>query len=121
MPTDELQPLRDATDGLLYPSESDAPFDAFRWPAKSADAAERAIQKNASIEGPLEEVPLDQFFAELKSTSDAARFANLRQVLTSTLKNVQVFRSGEVQVHIFLIGRATNWDWAGLQTVSVET
>jgi hypothetical protein len=121
MPADELESIRTVIDGLLYPRESDEPFEFFSWPGSSATSAAAAIQANAGVKYQLQEVAVDQFFRELESTSDAKRFAMLRQALTTTFKDLKIYRAGEVQVQIFLIGRAPNGNWAGVRTVSVET
>jgi hypothetical protein len=118
---DELQPISDAIKGLLYPSESDEPFTLFRWPGNSAPAAAAAIQKNAKLDAAPAEVSVADFFHALESTTDADRFARLRAALQATLKNLQVFRIGEIQVAIFFIGRNATGDWAGVRTLSIET
>lgn len=124
----ELQDLRKASAGLMYPSENDSPFDAFWWPAagKGATSGQTARDQVAAHAKPgakVEEVPVDRFFGDLEGSDDGQRFKQLRQVLTSRLSGLGVFRAsgGEAEVDIYLVGRTRSGDWAGLHTVSVET
>lgn len=120
MQQDELQELKKACDGLDYPSESDAPLEAFRWPGTASGTAQEQIAGRVSGRK-IEEVPVDRFFDDLRDSDDAARFAVLRRVFESRLSGLRVFRVGEVKVDIYLVGRAAGGDWVGLHTTSVET
>ena len=118
MSGDELAAIKKASDGLTYPSESDAPFDVFRWPAKDSVASHLGAARK------VEEVSIDAFFAELiESDDDGARYKQLRRALESQLKELRIFRVGvgEPKVEIYLVGRTHAGDWAGLHTTSVET
>jgi hypothetical protein len=123
MADDMLQQLKTATDGLEYPSESDAPFDAFLWPAKGAMNALALITARAHAGQKIEQVPVDSFFADLSDSDDGARFAQLRRLLQSRLNDLHIFRvgAGETTVHIYLIGKTLAGEWAGLHTTSIET
>lgn len=122
MPQDELEVLKRAADGLEYPSESDTPFDAFRWPATGPATAKAQLAARAKGRK-IEEVPVEAFFAALDDSDDAPRFRALQKTLQSLLTKLQVFRvgAGEVKVDIYLIGKTAAKDWAGLHTISVET
>jgi hypothetical protein len=117
----EVNALREATAGLEYPSESDAPFDVFRWPGGGGSARE-AVAAHAGARK-IEEVTVDEFFQQLEGSEDADRFRQLRRVLESQLSGLKIFRvgAGEVKVDVYLVGRARSGDWVGLHTVSVET
>jgi len=117
MSQDELQEIRKASDGLQYPSESDAPFDAVRWPARDALAVHFGAGRK------VEEVAIDAFFAELVASDDGQRYRQLRRALESKLKEQKIYRVGvgETRVDIYLVGRLRSGDWAGLHTTSVET
>lgn len=116
----ELADLCRAAEGLTYPSESDAPFDAFAWPA-GADPVERAAAHAGKGRGEVEEVPAADFFAELEGTSDAERFRGLRRAMESALAGPRVLRVGSRKVDVFIVGKAAGGAWAGLHTTSVET
>ena len=118
----ELRELSNVSEGLEYPSESDAPFELFQWPGRGVTALEQvAAQGGAGRK--IEEVPVEQFFKELADSEDAERFGELRKCLESQLAGVKVFRVGvdETEVDIFLMGLAKSGDWMGLHTISVET
>ena len=118
---DELATLKSAAAGLLYPSESDAPFDVFTWPATTATTAHDAVTAHAAGGGAVEEVALAEFFTELEASDDGPRYSKLRARLTSTFSDVKVLRVGQRKVDVFLIGRAKSGAWAGVHTTSVET
>ena len=123
MADDELKELQEATEGLEYPSESDAPFEIIRWPAKPRESAMQAVAAHAGRGEPIEEVPTDRFFADLQRSEDAEQFAHLRQTLQRLLSDVHVFRvgAGSVRVTVYLLGKTAQGDWAVLRTISVET
>lgn len=120
MAEDEVAALQAATHGLLYPSETDAPFDVFRWKPTGADPATDVIA-HARKRGGIEEVPAAAFFDELAQSDDADRFGALRKVMESTLTGLKVYRVGSIEVEVFVIGKARSGDWVGLHTMSVET
>jgi hypothetical protein len=117
MSQDELQDIKKASDGLQYPSESDAPFDLIRWPAKDSLASHFGAARK------IEEVSIDAFFAELLESDDGERYRHLRRALESNLKQLKIYRvgAGETKVDIYLLGRLPAGDWTGLHTTSVET
>ena len=119
--TDDLKALRQAAAGLMYPSESDAPFDVFTWPAGAGGTAREQVVARTKPGEPIEEVPVGAFFGELEDTDDAARFRALRAALEATLTDVRVFRVGRLKVDVYLIGRTAGGSVAGLHTTSVET
>jgi hypothetical protein len=120
MAEDQLQSLRQASKGLLYPSESDEPIDVFVWPSKEPDAT-AAVAARVPNDTKIEEVAIDDFFRELESSDDATRFKALHRVLIDALSGVRILRAGEVQVQVYLIGRMQDGQWAGLHTEAVET
>jgi hypothetical protein len=118
---DEMQEIRRACEGLEYPSESDTPFDVFTWPA--GGAAKDQVVAHGGKGRRVEEVTVDDFFAELVEGEDGDRFRRLRATLEAHLKDLKVFRmgGGEVKVDVYLIGRAASGAWGGVHTRSVET
>jgi hypothetical protein len=120
---DELDALRRASAGLLYPSESDAPFDVFRWdaPGDAGGSATKAVAAHSGGGEPVEETSLDAFFTALDGSQDAARFRELRRAVESSLTSPTVVRVGERKIDVYLIGRTRSGAWAGLHTTSVET
>ncbi len=109
--TDPLDILRKAAEGLLYPSESDVPFDVIQSPSA----------KDIIKARPFKEQSLDDFFRELLTTEDADRYRALRKSLESLLKNPRVLRIGARTVDVYIVGQTPRGDVAGLHTQSIET
>lgn len=116
--TDEL---RAATDGLYYPSESDAPFEWFDWPATAGRTARAAVAGHEPAGARIEEQSPDAFFEPLADGEDADRFARLRTLLERRVADQTVVRAGEVRVNIYLIGRTRDGGWVGVRTTAIET
>jgi hypothetical protein len=123
MQADDLAEIRKAAEGLQYPSESDAPFDVFRWPGTTSGAARNVVASHGGAGRKIEEVTIDAFFAELIESDDGERYKQLRRALELNLKELKVFRVGvgEPKVDIYLVGRTRIGELAGLHTTSVET
>jgi hypothetical protein len=120
----ELQAIRQASEGLDYPSESDVPFDAFWWPAPhpSNSSPRDAVAAHVANGRKIEELTPDQFFAELERSDDGPRFTHLRQTLASLLTSLHIFRVGPgPRIDIFLLGPTKSGVWLGLHTTSIET
>lgn len=122
MPPEDLQKLKRAIAGLLYPSESDEPFDIFTWEAAKAPGC-TVLMSHVAPSRKVVELSLDQFISQLDDSDDAARYHELKDVLESILSRPAVFRvgDGEVRVDIYIIGEGQDGKWAGLHTLSVET
>lgn len=106
---DDLDQIMKAAGGLLYPSESDQPFEPVRW------------KDRPKFDGDVHEQSLEEFFAELEKSEEAEKWRNLRNVIQTRLSPVNVYRVGEVRVDIFIVGKTRQGSWVGLRTQSVET
>jgi Nuclease A inhibitor-like protein len=124
------QRLRQATADLLWMSESDYPFEVVTW--------ERGIELNPqtlfpeveSDEVSVETVTLTDFFApaiaiedwyEAEELAQVDRYKELLHAIESNLTAVQVFRVGEVEITIYIVGKTIDGDLVGLKTQTVET
>jgi hypothetical protein len=127
MADDAATAIQKAAAGLLYPSESDAPFDLVRWDSSKGDPSPATVAAVAGGKGkrkarPVDEVSPDEFFAALAETDDAAKFKALEQTLNKVLTDMRVYRvGGSARVDIYILGRAASGEWLGLHTTSVET
>jgi hypothetical protein len=120
--SEDLRAIARASAGLTYPSESDAAFESFRWPAASPrESARDAAARRGKGGARVEELSAADFFAELEGSDDARRYADLRRTLEARLSGLKVIRVGERKLDVYLIGRTHAGDWAGLHTTSVET
>jgi hypothetical protein len=120
----QLRAIRQAAQGLEYPSESDAPFETFWWPTPppAKSSARDAVAARVAKDRKIEELTPDQFFTELERSDDGARFTHLRQTLESQLISLHVCRVGPApRIDIYLLGPTRSGVWSGLHTTSVET
>jgi hypothetical protein len=113
-----LTKLQEATEGLLYPSEYDAPLEPFIW-----EPAENTLTEVRRLSGhPPEErcqtLSADAFFGEL---AEAERFPALYETLKETLTDLKVYRCGAANLTIYVVGRDTHGRLAGFKTRAVET
>jgi len=125
------QGLAEATERLLFTSETDAPFTWFArsaWRALPTDAVLRAAL-GVPGDARVERVTLDHLLrnatVNLDGTLDqehrAARFRQLQRTLVRELRGVTVYRVGTVQVRVFILGLTRCGTVAGLETLAVET
>lgn len=132
MPNEALNALKEATKGLLYMSESDEPFHTFTWKGGAGSlTTEKVLELSKHKPGtPVEEMPLDEFFKDLTEDQDwhetgekatVQKYRNLLRAIREHLSNVKVFKVGEVNRDIYIIGKTPAGDWAGIKTTAVET
>jgi len=128
-----LAKLKELSDGLLYMSETDAPFEVFEWESAPSDLAPEAIV------GELLTLPahadiltqdFDDFFAratQMETWFDDVekeltfRFQTLVAYIKDNLTHLQVLRVGSKEIEVFILGKTTAGNWAGLKTFVVET
>ena len=116
---DLRQSLVNATKDLTYTTESDARLDVIWWPP--APSARAAVETNGGHEGPIEERSAAEFFDGLASVEGMEGFAALRKLMESSLKDLTVIRQGEIEIEVYVLGRASTGEWAGFHTHAVET
>ncbi len=49
------------------------------------------------------------------------KYSNFANVVTDNLSNITLFRLGETQVHVYLVGQTKNGNWIVIHTISIET
>ncbi len=125
--------LREASNGLLMMSETDAPFEFYQAEnMKDEPLNEETVLKLAAMPAdyPFEETDLGYFFrnmtqarpeADEAGIEQAKRFANLQQKLQELLQDVKVYRIGDTQKMVLILGRTPDGAIAGLKTLVVET
>ena len=123
--------LKQASEGLLFLSETDAPFEVISWqtqeqltPTKLLELTERPP------DAPVELRTVDEFFAIATQEEDwhdeeeretVKRFQNLVSVLKQNLSQLQVYRVGSINIDVYIVGLTPGGGWAGLSTKLVET
>ncbi|MDT5158717.1 MAG: hypothetical protein QOH51_3074 [Acidobacteriota bacterium] len=132
MKTDDqlIEELREATRGLTFMSESDYPFEVFKWGrAEPSNAFLRGLTKqDASV--PVSTQTPAEFFRAAAAEPDwkgseelalARRFQKLLRLLEENLSDLKVFRVGRVNLPVYVAGRAASGLWLGVSTRVVET
>lgn len=126
---DQINPL--LTD-LLYPSESDEPVEWTTCPLTTDGPLTVSQVKDWLILPPavfVEERPEADFWQPVTVTEDwygdeektrTANFEQLKELLQS-LTDRQVFRAGDTEIGLYLLGRLPDGSRAGLKTMVVET
>ena len=125
--------LERAAEGLLYTSESDAPFDyVFYAAAADVPLSEAAFRAAAGVpaDSVVEERTLVDFFARHIERADPAdpvavalvpRYRALRRALRSSARGVRVFRVGRIAIRCYVVGVDARGNVVGLATTAVET
>lgn len=130
--TNVIYPLKKASEGLLFMSESEYPFEVFLWDSSDTQITpEKIIQKtNHPVDTPVEVVGLDEFFAvatteedwhEAEEKETVKKYQNLVETIKKCLKNVTVYRLGKRRIDIYIVGKTESDSVAGLATKVVET
>lgn len=127
------QRVAKAADGLFYPSETDAPVEPFVMTGfEDEELTPEALLAftERDAETPVETAELDAFFAPLVEEQDwhgpeergaAKRFGRLRRLLERSLRDIRVFRVGERELDVYVLGRTRDGRFAGIRTRAVET
>lgn len=133
MKTDEelFGALREAAVGLLYMSESDYPFEVIRWDGSeqlSPEFLRRAARADSSAkveESDLEElfrVPAgEQEWKDEAQLAEARKYQRLRNELEENLTGIKVYRVGEINIGVYVVGMSAEGNWLGVSTRVIET
>jgi len=118
-----LKELQAAVKGLLFPSETDAPLEAFAWPATGdGPPDEAAVRAAAKVDKKtaIERVTLPELARAIPSES-RSDFAPLFAVLAHHLSGTAVFKAGAITIDVYIVGRTADGQFAGVKTKVVET
>ncbi|MGQ0541419.1 MAG: nuclease A inhibitor family protein [Blastocatellia bacterium] len=117
--------------GLIYPSETDGTFEPF-FGGEAKKGLREVLRKapGSDSKTKIEEVEFDKFFESLITEKDwftagqrkmAKRFAKLRDLMESELKEIKVFRVGRIRIEIYIVGIDKTGMIMGVKTFAVET
>jgi hypothetical protein len=101
-------------------------------PPTPAAATAADVLKNAGREAgaKVEEITLEQFFHRATKIEDwygdeekesAQKFSDLQKLIETDLKDIKVFRVGEIEIDIYVVGVDADGNLAGLKTTAIET
>jgi hypothetical protein len=132
--TDWTASLGPATEGLLYPSETDAPVVPFVWeaPGGQTQLSTVAVARLSGhpVDSQVEEIRFSQFFDRVTRVRDwdnevgrerVRRFTELEGILEHNLRGIRVFRIGTIAIDVYVVGVDTQDRLAGVSTKVVET
>ncbi len=129
-----LDKLATTADELLFPSESDEPFEPFSWDLPTENEltfAQVLVFLELPEETQISQKTLDEFFRvvttpqEWHSDEDldvVEKFQELAYTMRKNLSKIQVFLVGEIEIDAYIVGLTEEKRyWAGLKTKLIET
>lgn len=123
--------LEKSVKDLWYMSETDAKVEIFA--GKKADSVTKEIlveQINISSETNIEERDFAEFFENLtkiqgwygeEEKETAAKFSTVQKLLEENLKNLKIFKIGQIEIDIYVVGLNSQNILTGIMTRAVET
>jgi hypothetical protein len=117
-----LDALKQASQGLLFPSETDAPLEPVAWEGSAKLTKNKVLELAGAEAGTaVEQTTLDDLLRTVPQ-EDKPKFDALRQALEGQLSGVKVYKVGdEAERQVYVVGKAPDGRWAGLKTTVVET
>ncbi len=125
-----LDRLRQTTVDLLWSSESDYPFEVITWERGIEMTPTALFEELKQSDLPVEMITLTDFFApaltvedwyEAEELAQVDRYQELLHAIESNLIDVQVFRVGEIEIAVYIVGKTPDGDVIGLKTYAIET
>jgi len=128
-----LEELKKLTADLQFQSESDYPVEPFTLSGKgktSLSAKDVASMSKTNPDGPVKEADFDQFFSNATQEQDwqgpeeresVKRFQALVKTLKENLSDIKVYKVGDIEMDVYVVGRTSSGDFAGVSTKVVET
>ncbi len=125
-----INQLKSASEGLLWLSESDYPFETVYWENVDDIKSKLLELTDCTPETKIEVRELDSFFKRVTEEKDwyndeemaeCKRYQALANLLKTHLTDIKVYRVGEVEVNCYILGKTESGSIAGLSTISVET
>ena len=125
-----IERLKQASEGLLWLSESDYPLETVYWENINDTKSKLLELTDCNPETTIEVRELDQFFKRVTEEKDwyeeeemaeCKRYQELVNLLKTHLTDIKVYRVGETEVNCYILGQTVSQAIAGLSTISVET
>lgn len=121
--------LRGLVDDLWYPSETDAPVTVVVWAVEHLDPSTVAAQAGCGVDEVIVRSPEDwfnpiltnHFWRSAQGEHLAQRYEALHDLLWSTLSDLHSYQVGDVEQHIYVVGRHPAGGYVGVQTMMVVT
>lgn len=123
--------IEKAADGLYYISETDADILPFIGDKAEAVSQEEILkQTHKEPDAPVEERDFSEFFERLTKIQDwfeeeelelAKKFSELKSLLEENLTDLKVFKIGQINIDIYVVGIDQEGVLMGVKTQAVET
>lgn len=125
--------IKSLSQDLLWMSESDYPFDTFTWSNQEVKEVneQNLLQKtHHSLDASVKVIDMENFFGRATDEKDwydseeretAKKYQALVETLKQNLDNIQVYKIGDVEIDVYIVGQLKSGDWVGLSTKAVET
>jgi hypothetical protein len=121
--------IAQAVDGLWYMSESDYPLGPVRLDGIAEPSPEVLRHLGgADANAVVETRELEGFFRDgaavrmtQQGVGEPASFRKVVRVLTENLEDIRVYRIGETNIPVYVLGRSGSGNWLGVSTRVVET
>ena len=115
--------LAKASQGLLFPSETDAPLEPFLWEGAGDKLTKDKVRQLAGAEkgAAVEETTLDDLLSTVPE-EDRPQFDKLAGAIKGQLSGVKVYKVGdEPERQVYVVGKTSDGKWAGLKATVVQT
>jgi hypothetical protein len=122
-----LKELARAADGLWYLSESDYPLEPLRLEGTDEPSHARLRElAGADADARVETRGLEEFFRDAAAVSAGERpapasFRGVLRALRENLSDLKVYRVGDINIPVYVLGRSASGSWLGVSTRVVET
>lgn len=126
-----IRQIGEVAAGLYYISETDAEIVPFAGERSASLSRETILfQTRSAPDSPVEERDFKDFFARLteiqdwygdEETETARKFLLLKELLEKNLRDLKVFKIGEIQIDIYVVGLDAKNNLLGIKTRAVET
>ena len=130
---DLIDQLKQACNKLLWISESEYPFEVFCWQNQTASdlTHEKLLDfTHHSTDTIVKTDDFDSFFEVVTQPQDwygdeeiatMKQYQQLVATLKQRLNNLKVYRLGEINLDIYIVGQTPDSHLAGIATKAVET
>jgi hypothetical protein len=129
--TDLITRLEQTIDGLLFPSETDAPIRPFVWRDRAPFSPQALlVHRGYHSTTPIKTTDLDILFRPVTTPRNwhgpeeqerVQRFTALRDLLQAELSDVTVYKVGTTTIDVYIVGRDADGNYLGITTRVVET
>ncbi len=123
-----MKELARAADGLWYMSESDYPLEPVRLEGTDEPRPDHLRDlADAAGDAHVERKELKDFFRDgaavriTKEGATGASFEGIVRALKENLADIRVYRIGEINIPVYVLGKSGSGNWLGIRTRVVET